>query len=111
MSRRACLAIVAACVALLVAIPAFAHSVYDYRCCGNHDCAPIPDSAVHEAGEVIVFRVAPGSHPMWPADKAAHLVVEVDRFRVESRRLDGRWHLCLNAAGFPLCVYPPERGM
>jgi len=87
-----------------------AHEGYDYRCCGNNDCAPIEDSAVHESGEVIIFRIAPGTHPMWPAEKAAHLVVEVDRFRLEHRRMDGRWHICLNAALQVLCVYPPERG-
>ena len=100
----------AALIAFLLAAPAAAHEAYDYRCCGQNDCAPVPDSAVHETGDVILFRIAPGTHPMWPADKKAHLMVEVERFKVEHRRLDGRWHLCLNAAQVPLCVYPPERG-
>lgn len=95
---------------LLAAVPAAAHEAYDYRCCGERDCGPIADSAVHEAGDVIVFRIAPGTHPMWPADKSTHLVVEVDRFRLEHRRIDGRWHICLNPALHVLCVYPPERG-
>lgn len=95
---------------LMAVASASAHEAYDYRCCGERDCAPVADSAVHESPDVIVFRIAPGTHPMWPADKAAHLVVEVDRFRLEHRRIDGRWHVCLNPALHVLCVYPPERG-
>jgi predicted lysophospholipase L1 biosynthesis ABC-type transport system permease subunit len=97
-------------MALLAAAPrARAHEAYDYRCCGQNDCAPVADAAVHEAGDVVIFRIAPGTHPMWGADKAAHLVVEIERFRIERRTLDGRWHLCLNSAQFPLCAYPPGR--
>jgi hypothetical protein len=96
--------------AILTACPARAHEAYDYRCCGERDCAPVADSAVHETADAVVFRIAPGAHPMWPADKAAHLVVEIDRFRLEQRRLDGRWHICLNTALHVLCAYPPERG-
>jgi hypothetical protein len=108
--RGAIILITFVCGLLLgLASVAKAHEAYDYRCCGMNDCAPVSDSAVHETGDVIVFRIAPGTHPMWPADKAAHLVIEVERFRVEQRRLDGRWHLCLNPAQFPLCVYPPDR--
>jgi hypothetical protein len=87
-----------------------AHEAYDYRCCGQNDCAPVPDSAVHETGDVIIFRIVPGSHPMWTAKETRPLIVEVERFKVEHRRLDGSWHLCLNSAQIPLCVYPPDRG-
>jgi hypothetical protein len=90
--------------------PARAHGAYDYRCCGERDCAAVPDQWVHESGDVIVFRIPPGGHPMWATDKTVPLVVEFDRFRLETRRMDGRWHLCLNPSQFPLCVYPPERG-
>jgi len=100
----------AALIAFLLATPAAAHDGYDYRCCGDNDCAPVADSNVHEVGDAIIFRIPPGTHPMWPADRPNALVVEVERFRIEHRRLDGRWHLCLNGAQFPLCVYPPERG-
>lgn len=114
MIRTLAMALAAAAILLALAIwsapNADAHEGYDYRCCGQNDCAPVPDAAVHEAGPVIIFRIAPGTHPMWPADKAAALVVEVDRFRLEHRRLDGRWHICLNPALAVLCVYPPDRG-
>ena len=114
LGRLARYALATAAVALawlaLLSVATYAHEGYDYRCCGDNDCAPVPSSAVHEAGPVIIFRIAPGTHPMWPATKTAHLVVEVDRFRLEHRRLDGRWHLCLNPALIVLCVYPPELG-
>jgi hypothetical protein len=95
----------------LAMTPANAHEAYDYRCCGTQDCAAVPDEWVHESREAIVFHIPPGGHPMYGRENAKPLVVEVDRFRVEQRRLDGRWHLCLNPAHFPLCVYPPDRGM
>jgi hypothetical protein len=94
----------------LLTLTASAHLRYDYRCCGEQDCAPVASSAVHETGDVIIFRIAPGSHPMWPADKPAHLIVEIDRFRLEQRRLDGQWHICLNPALIVLCAYPPDLG-
>lgn len=89
--------------------PAWAHETYDYRCCGERDCAAVPDAWVHEAGEVIVITIPPGGHPMYGRENARPLVIEFDRFRLESRRIDGRWHVCLNPAHHPLCVYPPER--
>ncbi len=97
-------------LALAALTPAWAHEAYDYRCCGQRDCGPVPDAWVHETRDAVTFRIPPGGHPMWPADKAAHLVVEIDRFRVEHRRLDGRWHVCLNPALHVLCAYPPDRG-
>ena len=114
MLRTLAMATAAAAVLLALAIwsapKAPAHEGYDYRCCGNNDCAPVPDAAVYEAGTVIIFRIAPGTHPMWPADKAATLIVEVDRRLLEPRRIDGRWHICLSRALAPLCIYPPDRG-
>jgi hypothetical protein len=95
----------------LAMTPANAHEAYDYRCCGTQDCAAVPDEWVHESREAIVFHIPPGGHPMYGRENVKPLVVEVDRFRIEQRRLDGRWHLCLNPAHFPLCVYPPDRGM
>lgn len=91
--------------------PVAAHQTYDYRCCGEQDCQAVPDSFVHEAGDVIVFRIPPGGHIMYGPENTRPLVVEFDRFRLEHRRIDGRWHICLNPAHFPLCVYPPDRGM
>lgn len=109
------LVFVAFFLALLVAClwggKAHAHDAYDYRCCGERDCAAVPDSWVHETGDVIIFRIPPGGHPMYGAENTRPLIVEFDRFRLEQRRMDGRWHICLNPAHFPLCVYPPDRGM
>ena len=99
-----------ALIAFLLSAPAAAHEGYDYRCCGDNDCAPVADSAVHETGDVVVFRIAPGTHPMWTANQTKPLIVEVERFRIEKRRMDGRWHLCLTSTQYPLCVYPPDRG-
>ena len=47
---------------------------------------------------------------MWPATKTAHLVVEVERFRLEHRRIDGQWHICLGPDLIVLCAYPPDLG-
>lgn len=114
LERLARFALATAAVALiwlgLMSIATRAHEGYDYRCCGQNDCSPVPTSAVHEAGPVIIFRIAPGTHPMWPATKTAHLVVEVERFRLEHRRIDGQWHICLGPTLVVLCAYPPDLG-
>lgn len=106
---RALWIILAMLLALVFAGSAMLPEVYDYRCYGQRNCAAVPDAWVHENSAVVVFRIPPGGHPMYGAENSAALVIEVERFRLEARRLDGRWHLCLNTSHYPLCVYPPGR--
>jgi hypothetical protein len=94
---------------LLLASPARAHWRYDPVCCADNDCQPVPDSAVHEAGDVVVIRLAPGQHIMWRKDRTTDFVAEIARADLR-KPLDGRWHVCIGPTGLLLCVYPPERG-
>lgn len=98
-------------IAILILAPftASAHGLYEYQCCADNDCQPIADNAVHEAGETIVVRVLPGSHVMWPKDKAASLMLEFERSKLR-KPIDGNWHVCISPSGAPLCLYPPQRG-
>ena len=106
----------AALIALLLAVPAAAHNApsgakYLPECCDNRDCAEVPDRNVHELGDGhVAMRIAPGSHPLWPADKKAALYIE---FSPQHRRepIDGSWHACFSPSMTPLCYHPPRRGM
>jgi hypothetical protein len=106
-------AIVAATALALLLITAAstktqAHWRYSAACCSDVDCAPVPDSAVHETGSTITLHIAPGQHPMWGKDRPAAFVGELHRSALQPP-LDGRWHVCLSPAGTLLCVYPPAR--
>lgn len=97
-------------------VKANAHSapsgaMYEYiPCCSNRDCAPIPDTLVHEmGGGLIVVRVPPGAHPMHGKEKTNVLVLEFEGEKIR-KPLDGSWHVCISPSGTPLCVYPPLRG-
>ena len=93
------------CVA---ASKANAHWKYPYDCCADNDCQRVADSAVHEAGDVVVVRILPGSHIMWGKDKPAALVAEIPRAALR-QPLDGEWHVCIGPTGSILCVFPPMR--
>ena len=85
-------------------------AMYLPECCNQRDCAEVPDSHVNEiGGGHVAMRIAPGSHPLWPADKAAALYIE---FGPEHKRdpIDGSWHACFDPAFKPLCYHPPNRG-
>jgi hypothetical protein len=102
--------------AILAPLTARAHTAksgaaYLPECCNHRDCAEVPDANVHElGGGHVAMRIAPGSHPLWPADKAASLYIE---FAPHHRRdpIDGSWHACFNPEFNPLCYHPPNRGM
>lgn len=97
---------------LLIAItiyfswPAKSHSFYDAICCSDRDCAPIAANMVRETPAGYRVTINPGSHPMWPADKPAPLSIlyEYRSDKIKPTR-DGAWHVCINAAGDPLCLY------
>lgn len=102
----------ATALAFLVIIAAHtnasAHWRYSPLCCSDADCAPAPDSAVHETGSTVTIHISPGQHPMWGKDKATPFVAELHRSSLQ-QPLDGRWHVCISPGGVLLCVYPPTR--
>lgn len=111
------LLVLAACLALLIAVPAFAHQApsgaqYEWNpCCSNRDRAPIPDRFVHEVSPgLVAVRVPPGAHPMHGPEKTTALYLEFEGEKIR-KPLDGEWHVCISPSGTPLCVYPPRRGM
>lgn len=87
-----------------------AHWRYEYLCCAENDCAAVDDEAVKDEGERVIVTIAPGSHPMWPADGRAPGRFETTRAQLR-KPVDTRWHVCLSPAGNLLCVYPPLRGL
>ena len=116
MSRRACLAIIAACVALLIAVPAFAHETrggarYLASCCNQFDCHHVEDRYVEELGGGHVrMTFKPGSHPLWGPERTHDLVMD---YGPEHRRepIDGDWHGCFDPVQKALCYHPPRRSM
>ena len=95
----------------VVASRANAHWRYELiPCCSGEDCDPIPDSAIHEAGDVIIVRVLPGQHKQWGKEKTEPWVWEFKRSDLR-KTLDGRWHVCIQpGTAYGLCLYPPDRG-
>lgn len=94
--------------------PARAHSAmsgwaYPASCCSGTDCAEISPQSVQETGGGYVVTVAPGSHPMWRADRPAPLVVRIP-YREAKPSPDGHWHICLNGAGDLLCFFAAAGG-
>jgi hypothetical protein len=84
--------------------PVWAHSWYPWECCSATDCAPIEPTTVRETPNGYVVTVAPGSHPMWGAERQAPLTVQIPYGRAKASP-DGKWHLCINAQGGLLCFY------
>lgn len=78
-------------------LPASAHSWYDYQCCSDRDCEPIPPDAVNEteAGYEVNYFSKQGFqvHGFVPRAAARH-------------SQDGRFHGCAMPSRF-LCLYVP----
>ena len=77
---------------------------YPLSCCADNDCAQISPQAVRETAGGYVVTIAPGTHPMWRADRSAPLVVRV-LYSEAKPSPDGRFHICLNGAGDLLCFF------
>jgi hypothetical protein len=77
---------------------------YPLECCSGVDCAEVAGPTVRETPAGYVVTVAPGSHPMWRADRSAPLTVSIP-YRKAKPSPDGKWHLCLNAQGDLLCFF------
>ena len=79
--------------------PAYSHSFYDWQCCSNRDCAPLPDGAVHATADG------------WRIIRIGLTVPYTDKRIRDSP--DGRFHACFRN-GDPtqdlLCLYVPGMG-
>jgi hypothetical protein len=88
------------CLALaLCGRPARGHSIYEYDCCSDRDCAPVAE------GEIL--DVAEGYRVRLTGETFGHADPKV-RFSP-----DGRWHRCSEGGrpqGKTLCLYVPGRG-
>lgn len=89
--------------------PVWAHEAmsgwaYPASCCSGVDCAQVDGRTVQETPAGYVVTVAPGSHPMWRADRPAPLVVRIP-YREAKPSPEGAWHICLNGQGELLCFF------
>lgn len=84
---------------LYLARPAYPHSFYEYSCCHDKDCRPVPDGAITEGPNGYVV-------------KATGEVIPYTDKRVRQSP-DQNFHWC-SVAGLPdsrtLCIYAPGRG-
>ncbi len=103
-------------IALLAfAGPAMAHQApsgweYPLECCSQRDCAKVDASAVKERRGGWHVTVAPGSHPMVPADGPPVLAfIAIADARPSP---DGDWHICLHPSDKRvLCFFAPPGGV
>ena len=84
--------------------PVYAHEWYPASCCSGVDCAAVSPQSVRETSGGYVVTIAPGSHPMWRADRPAPLVVRIP-YREAKPSPDGAWHICINGQGELLCFF------
>lgn len=80
---------------------------YPFACCSGVDCARIDASAVRASPPGFVVTVAPGRHPMWPAQRREPLILEIP-YEKARHSPDGLWHLCIDEAGQLLCFFSPD---
>jgi len=85
-------------VSALLPSKAWPHSFYEYRCCHDQDCRPVPGGAIAEGPDGCVI-------------KATGEVIAYADSRVRQSP-DGRFHWCSLAGsqmGRTLCLYAPGR--
>ena len=83
---------------LLAAVPAFGHDWYDYSCCDDKDCRPIPSSAVKATKDG--YYVTINGRTMSYASP---------KLKVSQ---DDQFHLCTIGGtddGLMLCLYAPPQ--
>jgi len=88
-----------AALLLLATIPALAHSFYDYDCCSDNDCAPLPDGAVVE-----------GPNGYEVDMNGNHYSVAYGDPRIRGSA-DRNFHGCEFPKGQLRCLYTPGRGV
>ncbi len=100
-------ALIAAALSILLIIivlgqqQAYAHSWYDYVCCSNRDCYPLPEDAMLEEqsnGDYLVKWVSPLSGRIIEGRVTRHLVKD-------TQDPTGKIHGCERSDGLPRCIY------
>lgn len=95
-TMRLAIAAVALC---LSCVPVASHGWYDYVCCSDRDCYPLPDEAILEEqsnGDYLVKWISPLSGRI--------IEGRVTRQNVRDTQ-DGRIHGCERSDGLPRCIY------
>lgn len=83
---------------LLAAVPAFAHDWYDYSCCSDKDCRPIPSSAVKATKDGYYVTI-----------NGRTMAYSSPKLKVSQ---DDQFHLCTIGGtddGLMLCLYAPPQ--
>lgn len=111
---RMAIALVAALAAFTVGLDVRAYQAmsgwaYPASCCSGQDCAEISAHAVSETVDGYIVTVVPGSHPMWLHDRADPLVLAI-AYLDSHHSPDGRFHLCIDRTGKPLCFFAAYGG-
>lgn len=87
--------------------PAYGHSFYEYRCCSDDDCGPVPFESVKVTtdGYLVIF----------PTGRRELIPFSDHRIRpTPAADPEQRYHLCTVAGsmkGMILCLYVPQGGV
>lgn len=110
MTTRAKAATIAALTALLWGMiyvcvgKALAHSFYDYSCCSDRDCKPVPTEAIRVTPKGYVY--VPSGEVIGYSDRRIRATPPEDTQQ--------RYHVC-TTGGMPLgkvlCLYVPQGGV
>jgi hypothetical protein len=94
---------------LLWASPALAHEDWPWECCHNMDCAEVEFRHVRVVGGMVLIRIPPGGHPMWPADGRGMFEASIPLSEMRDA-IRPQWGVCISPAGKLLCVFAPQSG-
>lgn len=87
----------ALCAALgLSGTIAYAHSWYDYDCCSDQDCSPIPFGSVEIVEDGYRITLKPGDHPLVHAPFTYTIPYDSPNVRVSR---DDKYHACVISIG------------
>ncbi len=91
-----------------------AHSWYQYDCCADNHCAPVPSDSVTINGDAYRLDLEAGEHHM--LRKRGHFSATVPfESPILRRSFDEQWHACLVPTGMYYlglelrCLYIPDR--
>lgn len=97
---------ISALVVILISTPALSHSFYEYRCCSDKDCGPVPFSSVKVTPEGYLVLFPTGRKELIPfGDTRIRDTPPEDPLQ--------QYHLCTVAGrmdGMILCIYVPQGG-
>ena len=80
---------------------------YDLDCCGNYDCAPVPDVSVREVVGGYRVLLLPGQHPLVSRPVEGFIPHGSPNLRPSG---DGLRHVCI-VGGRIQCLYVPPGGV